>query len=303
MMLVPQHSPASADAPARGVHESPRRARCAKNAEAMKPYFHDSAMTLYAGDAHEVLSRLPERSVDCVVTSPPYYGCRDYGHSCQFGVEPVAKDYVERVRGVFGEVHRVLSDRGTCWLALGDGYATNPDGSLYGEGQPFSPSENLLGIPWRVAFGLQEDGWILRNAVVWHKPSYAPESVRDRLSPRHEHILLLVKQRRYHFDLDPIRSPSDADLARGGRNPGDVWSIGMTPFDGARFAVFPVELPLRCIAAGCPPGGRVLDPFSGAGTTGIAARRLDRSYIGIDLRADYHDLAVSHLREDERARR
>jgi site-specific DNA-methyltransferase (cytosine-N4-specific) len=306
-----------------------------------------------------------------VVTSPPYYGLRDYGHPRQYGLELAAEDYISHLRGVFREVHRVLADRGTCWLVVGDGYTANSDGSRRGRGhprhqpptrpkaRPASPPKNLLGIPWRMAFALQEDGWILRNAIVWHKPNAMPESVRDRLSCRHEHIFLLVKQRHYHFDLDPIRVPyvgdralsrrahhsaNRATTARGvwppigghragpghsrsstnhagvpagaskrsrsaaggrggvaGRNPGDVWSIGTTPFTGAHFAVFPIEIPRRCIAAGCPPGGTVLDPFSGAATTGIAAHRLGHPYIGIDLRADYHDLAIARLRDDEGA--
>jgi DNA modification methylase len=193
------------------------------------------------------------------------------------------------------------------------------------------PAKNLLGIPWRVAFTLQDDGWILRNAIVWSKPNAMPESVTDRLSNRYEHLFLLTRSRRYWFNLDPIREPhttivtatgavrylrdgeqfqnrtktvheslhkgdygrKDGNVTQGrhgnelGRNPGDVWTIPTTPFPGAHFAVMPVELARRCIAAGCKPGGIVLDPFSGSGTTGLAANQLGHRYVGIDLNADY----------------
>jgi site-specific DNA-methyltransferase (cytosine-N4-specific) len=185
------------------------------------------------------------------------------------------------------------------------------------------PDKNLLGIPWRVAFALQDDGWILRNAIIWSKPNAMPESVTDRLSGRYEHVFMFSKSRRYWFDLDPIREPhaeSSVNRAKtpwngdrqrgyvgapqtidhtqmvhaGGRNPGDVWSIGTHSFPGAHFAVFPVALPQRCILAGCKPGGTVLDPFSGSGTTGLAAQRTGRKYVGIDLNPEYHDLALKH---------
>lgn len=191
----------------------------------------------------------------------------------------------------------------------------------------FLPQKNLLGIPWRVAFALQDDGWILRNAIVWAKGNSMPESVKDRLSGRYEMVFMFSKRARYWFDLDPIREPhSEVSIKRaqphradpgrsaregkpyagvaaqtlkveqmnhpGGRNPGDVWNINTQPFTAAHFAVFPPELPTRCILAGCKPGGTVLDPFSGSGTTGLAAQRTGRRYVGIDLSADYLDLSL-----------
>jgi DNA modification methylase len=187
----------------------------------------------------------------------------------------------------------------------------------------------LLGAPWRTAFALQDDGWILRNAIIWHKPNAMPESVTDRLSGRYEHVFLFSKSRRYWFDLDPIREPqstncpndftrrkiSEAAQAMGhkrhgridgtfngpnelGRNPGDVWTIPTQPFAAAHFAVMPLQLAQRCILAGCKPGGTVLDPFSGSGTTGLAAQRTGRRYIGIDLNAEYLELSLNtRLRE------
>jgi site-specific DNA-methyltransferase (cytosine-N4-specific) len=184
----------------------------------------------------------------------------------------------------------------------------------------------MLGVPWRAAFALQDDGWILRNAIIWHKPNAMPESVRDRLSGTYEHIFLFAKSSRYWFDLDPIREEySPAGLARRmygftgdsatyaaqlrpgsalrdggvipanplGRNPGTVWTMPTQPFPGAHFATFPPALPLRCILAGCKPGGTVLDPFNGSGTTGLAAQRLGRRYIGIDISREYLNLTLN----------
>jgi DNA modification methylase len=339
-------------------------------------YYQDATLTLLLGDAVEQLRTLPDSSVDCVVTSPPYFGRRDYeGHPEQLGLEETPAEYVAALAGVFAEVHRVLADDGTLWLNLGDSYSSKPGpqedqniharwdgaadrkrGALGGDRiastkNPGLPSKNLLGIPWRVAFALQDAGWYLRNAIVWHKPNAMPESVQDRLSNRYEFLFLLTKSRRYYFDLDAIREPlahpdaldrgivfgganagegkvggsarrggghrsvygaptqtsaaahrfgpNDASTLKQalskGRNPGDVWSIPTTPLPEAHFAAFPPELPRRCIKAGCRPGGTVLDPFSGAGTTAMAAQQLGRKAIGIDLVAAYHDIALRRM--------
>jgi site-specific DNA-methyltransferase (cytosine-N4-specific) len=308
-------------------------------------YFHDDTVTLLLGDALDVVRGLPDTSVDCIVTSPAYFGLRDYGTPGQYGLEESPAAYVETLRVLFAEARRVLADDGTLWLNLGDSYAYPPGSAgRQGNGQrkdrtftaealrgtEMLPPKNLLGIPWRVAFALQDDGWILRNEIIWSKPNAMPESVRDRLSTRHEHLFLFVKQPSYWFDLDPIREPLARPEAltegivfggtkgpsgklgasgrrsggnpsvygggqKKGRNPGDVWSITTKPYPAAHFAVFPIELPIRCIKSGCKPGGTVLDPFSGSGTTGAAARQLDRRYIGIDLNPAYHELAKERL--------
>jgi site-specific DNA-methyltransferase (cytosine-N4-specific) len=258
----------------------------------------------------------------------------------QLGLEASPAEYVENLRALFAQVRRVLADDGTLWLNLGDSYSGSgkggqsaekrsehwqPDyankGALYG-----LPAKNLLGIPWRVAFALQDDGWILRNDIIWAKPNGMPESVTDRMSTKHEHLFLFSKSPRYWFDLDPIREahgvfkspgagnpaaavgPQDRggssqwDRTRtqrdatayhiGGRNPGDVWSIATRPFSAAHFAVMPSALAERAIQAGCKPGGTVLDPFSGSGTTGLAAARHGHKYVGIDLNAEYLDLSL-----------
>lgn len=307
----------------------------------MTAYYSDEFVTLLLGDSLEVLRTLPDGSADCVVTSPPYYGLRDYGTPGQYGLEASPAEYVATMRRLFGEARRVLADDGTLWLNLGDSYAaagghTDPGGTSALQGRrvqlmqnmPSKPADrgpkNLLGIPWRVAFALQDDGWILRNEIVWHKPNAMPESVRDRVRSSHEHLFLFAKSPRYWFDLDAIKVPAPgraagnrrhreyadsvgtdraarrfginetsplADTAYTQRNPGDVWTIPTRPYPAAHFAVFPIDLPLRCIKAGCKPGGTVLDPFSGSGTTGEAARQLGRRYVGIDLNPAYHDLA------------
>ncbi|MFJ6066542.1 DNA-methyltransferase [Streptomyces tendae] len=299
----------------------------------MNAYYTDDHVTLLLGDALEQLRTLPAGSVDCIVTSPPYYGLRDYGTAGQYGLEETPAAYAETMRALFAEARRVLADDGTLWLNLGDSYAY-PPGSTHKQGQTGQrrdrtftaetirgtttlPTKNLIGVPWRVAFALQDDGWILRNEIIWHKTNAMPESVTDRLSSRHEHLFLFAKSPRYHFDLDAIREPHAAPERKAGarafrardlnhqytgtgtysgpdargRNPGDVWTMATRPYPSAHFAVFPIDLPLRCIKAGCRPGGTVLDPFSGSGTTGAAARQLGRKYIGIDLNPAYHDLA------------
>ena len=294
-------------------------------------FYSDESVTLWHGDALNVARTLPDGAADCIVTSPPYFGLRDYGVEGQYGLEESPAEYVETMRALFAELRRVLADDGTLWLNLGDSYANPSGGGTQGSsGQRASrtftavssggctalPAKNLIGIPWRVAFALQDDGWTLRNAIVWHKPNAMPESVTDRLGNRYEHLFLLSKSRRYWFDLDAIREPQDSigsrhegasgyrdghpskggithrQLNPSGKNPGDVWTVPTSPFTEAHFAVYPPALVERCVLAGCKPGGVVLDPFSGSGTTGLAATKLGRRYVGIDINAGYLDLSL-----------
>ena len=303
-------------------------------------FYTDEQVTLFSGDSLAVARHLGDGVADCIVTSPPYFGLRDYGIDGQYGLESSPAEYVETMRKLFSELRRVLADDGTLWLNIGDSYATSgASGPQGGSGQRATRTftaanmpawgdrapKNLLGIPWRVAFALQDDGWILRNAIVWNKPNAMPESVTDRLSGRYEMVFMLSNKPRYWFDLDPIREPAltaDRPLVKAkpqqregswsngsggnhyepttsglgrneaGRNPGDVWSITTQPFSAAHFAVMPRELAQRCIMAGCKPGGTVLDPFSGSGTTGLAAQRLGRKYLGIDLNPEYLKLSM-----------
>lgn len=305
----------------------------------MDPYYIDDQITLWRGDSLEVLRTLPDESVNCVVTSPPYYGLRDYGEAGQYGHEPTPAEYIDVMRQVFAEVRRVLACDGTLWLNLGDTYAGKANaGASVGMTRRAdraeliparvnttaeAPYKSLLMIPERVAWALVDDGWTLRNRIVWHKTDAMPESVRDRLSSRHEAVFLFSRSPRYWFDLDPIRdeptphkrytwaerrergAPSRHGLRPGdaakdsnfaaderGSNPGDVWSFTTAGFPAAHFAVMPEALATHCVLAGCRPGGVVLDPFCGSGTTGMVALKHGRRFVGIDLSAKYLDLAL-----------
>jgi len=300
-----------------------------------REYYADEQVRLILGDALEGLREMPDESVDCIVTSPPYFGLRDYGVDGQYGLETSPAEYVETMRAVFAEAKRVLAKDGTCWINIDDSYSAggqggNRGGNLTGGDHdhvarptrvPGYGPKNLLLVPDRLRIALQDDGWNVRNKGIWHVTNSMPESVTDRLSHCYESVDLFTRSQRYWFDLDAIREPHraperiagasafrarNASLPRTatapyagpsarGRNPGDVWAFGTRPYPEAHFAVMPVELALRCIKAGCKPGGTVLDPFSGSGTTGEAARKLGRRYIGIDLSEDYHQLAIKRF--------
>ena len=281
---------------------------------------------------------LAAATVDCVVTSPPYWGLRDYGSANQIGLEATPDAYVAQLVTVFREVRRVLRDAGTVWLNLGDSYATvggatpiESDGRAnraarmvpQRSGAVGIKPKDLVGIPWRVAFALQADGWYLRSDIIWAKPNPMPESVTDRPTKAHEYIFLLSKSDRYFYDAAAIREQfaattladrraGNGDQARArrrqydngksgdapgailgdpavGRNKRSVWMVQSEPYTGAHFATFPEALIEPCILAGCPIGGLVLDPFIGSGTVGAVADRISRRWVGIDLA--YQDLS------------
>ena len=279
-------------------------------------YFDNGFARLYQADARHL--PIPASSVDCVVTSPPYWGLRDYGLEEQgIGLEQTPEEYCTNMVEVFREVWRVLKPSGTVWLNLGDSYS----------------SKDLVGIPWRVAFALQADGWYLRSDIIWSKPNPMPESVTDRPTKSHEYVFLLTKSPRYYYDADAIREPSitpadgrgsteerkrmghpsrygdtEAMASRGdgftmpslappegGRNKRAVWEITTQPYPEAHFATYPEKLVEPCILAGCPQDGVVLDPFAGSGTTLAVAQRLGRKSIGTDLSEEYLRLASKRL--------
>lgn len=344
--------------------------------------------TIHNGDCLDVLRTLPDESVHCCVTSPPYWGLRDYGtglwkggnpecdhmgephrlkatinKNCgtgkdvknatqreffrdmckkcgairvdqQIGLEPTPAEYVANLVTVFREVYRVLRSDGTLWLNLGDSY--NGSGGVGGNGKqhtnqgsvdrlgnragwPGLKPKDLVGIPWRVAFALQADGWWLRQDIIWHKPNPMPESVRDRCTKAHEYVFLLAKSERYYYDAEAVaeaaeyghrgsrfdtgktaehgmqRSQQGERDDSGTRNRRSVWTVSTKPYSGAHFATMPPDLVEPCILAGCPEGGTILDPFNGAATVGLVALQLQRQYLGIELNPDYCELSVKRI--------
>lgn len=329
------------------------------------------SVRIIIGDSRDKLRELPDASVQCCVTSPPYFGLRDYGHEGQMGLEPTPDEFVAGMVALFREVRRVLRDDGTLWLNLGDSYNASPgqrkatdkpgDKQASNMGAIGAPSrsvdglkpKDLIGIPWRVAFALQADGWYLRQDIIWSKPNPMPESVRDRCTKAHEYLFLLSKGPKYHYDAEAIaeavalstvarlaqdvdsqegsdrvpgktngkmkakpprfggskygdetsemhrtKSGNDYALGNGTRNKRSVWEVATQPFTEAHFATFPPALIEPCILAGCPKGGTVLDPFGGAGTTGLVADRLGRDAILIELNPEYAEIARKRIEGD-----
>jgi DNA modification methylase len=329
------------------------------------------SVRIIEGDCRTVLARLEDGKVNCCVTSPPYFGLRDYGVDGQIGLEETPDAFVAEMVELFREVRRVLRDDGTLWLNLGDSYQ-----NAKGQSGGFDPKQparrhlraarpqdkaipglkpkDLIGIPWRVAFALQADGWYLRQDIIWSKPNPMPESVQDRCTKAHEYIFMLSKSARYFYDIDAIKEPMSlssverlsqdvesqtgsnrvpgktngnmkavgrvdkqrghgrrhagfndrwdamerAEQCTGMRNKRSVWEVATQPFSEAHFATFPPALIEPCIKAGCPAGGTVLDPFGGAGTTGLVADRLQRNAILIELNPAYAEMARKRLLGD-----
>lgn len=340
------------------------------------------SVQILTGDCRAVLRTLAAESVDCVVTSPPYWGLRDYGVAGQLGLEPTLGEHIATMVDVFRDVRRVLKTTGTLWLNYGDCYATSPNGRSAADtkaagnddrtfrDKPFSTiggvlkAKDLCMVPNRLAIALQEDGWWVRSEIIWGKRNPMPESIKDRPSTAHEKIWLLSKSARYFYDTDAVRrdyapatigqitedytgqdtkdyaaggaqSPSDTKrriitgmraktrgltprhtqennhtgidaVPRGeGRSlrnyepaPVGVWDMATRPFPDAHFATFPPELAERCIKAGCPEDGTVLDPFGGAGTTALVADRLQRNAILIELNPAYATMAAKRIKDD-----
>lgn len=272
----------------------------------------------HCGDAAELAARLPQESIDTVITSPPYYQQRDYGDSGQLGLESSPEAYIERLVGVFTALRPALRRQGTVWVVLGDKYIGN----------------QLLGMPWRFALALQQSGWYLRSDCIWHKPNAMPSPVRNRPTIDHEYVFLFSRESSYYYDADAVREPhvtfSENSRMKGGRrhfgvrggtpergknggnqnlhdgrwdqafhplgrNKRTVWSIPLSKFREAHFAVFPERLVETCLLATCPTGGVVLDPFSGAGTTALVAIKNERQFVGFDCNPDYCELARKRL--------
>ena len=297
---------------------------------------------IHQGDALTVLKTLPDASVDCCVTSPPYFGLRDYGCVGQIGLESTPAKYIARLVDVFREVRRVLKDDATLWINIGDSYASGNRRDQIADNKaavgalatrPYMTADlkpkDLIGVPWMLAFALRDDGWYLRSEIIWAKPNPMPESVQDRPTKSHEQLFLLSKNQRYYYDSDAVSEegvttveqaktkwatrrngtgkgqqegvyhgfknvkPFQSDPT-GRRNRRSVWTMATQPTPEAHFATFPIELPETCLLAGTKEGGTVLDPFCGAGTTGIACIKNRREFIGIELNPEY--IAIANKR-------
>ena len=256
---------------------------------------------IFEGDALRVLSRMPAASVQCVVTSPPYWGMRDYALSGQIGLEETLPQFLNRLIAVFAEVKRVLKDDGTLWLNIGDGYTSGnrgwraPDKKNPARAMSVRPDtpeglkpKVLLGVPWRLAFRLQEDGWYLRSDLVWNKPNAMPESVKDRPTRAHEYLFLLSKNEQYYYNKSAV-------LEVNGRNLRSVWSINTQAQSTGHIAAFPPALVRPCILASTKPGDFVLDPFFGSGTVGLVCEETNRKYVGVELHPKYVQIATERL--------
>lgn len=292
------------------------------------------------GDAVEELRRMDEESIDCCITSPPYYGLRDYGVDGQIGLEATPQEYIKKLVGVFREVRYVLKKRGTLWVNIGDSYSSQggkqvaqtkwlvegaSDGQNGGKSRVAANGlkpKDLIGIPWMLAFALRDDGWYLRQDIIWHKPNPMPESVKDRCTKAHEYVFMLSKSQQYFYDSDAVSEPAtyagrvitlgEKSLSKGQangakvvasgngcassvlvkdtRNLRSVWILKTQPSQETHFATFPLTLPVTCMLAGCPERGTVLDPFAGTGTTGEGALRNNRGFVGIELNTDYYEI-------------
>jgi site-specific DNA-methyltransferase (cytosine-N4-specific) len=263
--------------------------------------------TVFEGDAAAVLTQLPDSFFQCAMTSPPYWGLRDYGVDGQIGAEDDPDEYVGNLVAVFEQVRRVLREDGTFWLNIGDSFTSGnrgyraPDKKNPIRAMSYRPRtpkglkpKDLVGIPWRLAFALQGAGWYLRTDIIWEKPNAMPESVKDRPTRSHEYIFLLSKSQRYFYDPDAVAEAN-------GRNRRTVWSIPTESFPGAHFATFPPALVEPCVLAGSAPEDWVLDPFFGSGTVGVVCDRFNRRYVGIEANPEYVKLALDRLATTQRA--
>lgn len=248
-------------------------------------------------DVRLALARLPSESVQCVVTSPPYWGLRDYGIAGQIGLEATISAFIQSLTFVFADVKRVLKNDGILWLNIGDGYTSgnrgwrapdkkNPNRAMSQrpDNPPGLKDKDLIGVPWRLALALQDNGWFLRSDIVWHKPNAMPESVKDRPTRAHEYLFMLTKAERYTYHSEAVKERTENGSTRNRRS---VWSINTSASGSSHIAAFPEALVAPCILASTQPGEFVLDPFFGSGTVGIVARRLGRRYIGIELNPGY----------------
>lgn len=262
----------------------------------------ETPLLVIEGDTRDVIRDLPDNTFQCVVTSPPYWGVRDYGVNKQIGAEPDLNDYINALVRVFSEVRRVLRSDGTFWLNIGNTYTSGgrtwrqEDEKNKGRAMSYRPptpeglkKKDLIGIAWMLAMACQKEGWYLRNDIIWYKPNCQPESVKDRFTVSHEYLFLFSKSEKYYFNQEAIKEK--VVNGNGLKNKRTVWSINTEPCPEAHFAVFPRALVRPCIMAGTRKNDLVLDPFYGAGTVGIVAKELGRRCIGIEIKSDFIEIA------------
>lgn len=278
-----------------------------KKSEPKDLVLSEDGVDVFLADVRTKLDDFPDNHFQCCVTSPPYWGLRDYDHPNQIGAEPKIDDYIADLVSVFRQVRRTLRDDGTFWLNVGDAYTSGgrtwraPDKKNPGRAMSYRPNtpdglkpKDLIGLPWRLAFALQADGWYLRSDIIWNKPNCQPESVKDRLTRSHEYVFLFSKSERYYFEQNPIKEPA---VGSGGpKNRRTVWNINTEGYKGAHFAVFPPKLVELCVLAGAADNALVLDPFLGSGTVASVCKRLGRKCVGVEINNDYATMAIRRIR-------
>lgn len=265
----------------------------------------DESLILH-GDARTLVNQLPDKFYSCCITSPPYWGMRDYGYDLQIGAEVAIDDYIENLVSVFRVVRDKLCDQGTLWLNIGDTYTSGnrtwraPDKKNPAREMTYRPPtpaglkpKDLIGLPWRIAFALQADGWYLRSDIIWNKPNCQPESVKDRPTLAHEYIFLLAKSEKYYYDHESMREPAfEAGKLRNRRT---VWNVNTEPFKEAHFATFPEDLINPIVSGSSKKNDFVLDPFFGSGTVGVVCKKLGRKFHGIELNEEYVKIAQQRI--------
>ena len=286
----------------------PTRKETSARAMRVREVYNAHEVKILQGDSRRALSKMPDNTFQCCITSPPYWGLRDYGIAGQIGAEMDPTAYIKDLVDIFREVRRTLKDNGTLWLNIGDSYTSgnrkwrdtdkkNPARAM--SYRPPTPEglkpKDLIGIPWRLALALQDDGWYLRSDIVWNKPNCQPESVKDRPTRSHEYVFLMSKSKTYHYDFEAIKEPSTN--GGGPKNRRTVWDINTNGFHGAHFAVFPPELVRTCMHAGSMRGSTVLDPFFGAGTVGVVCMEEQRECVGIELNPEYVKIAKDRIKK------
>lgn len=272
----------------------------------IKPIYQEPTtgdpLLILNGDVRKIISKLPENTFQTAITSPPYWGVRDYGVEGQIGAEPVINDYISELVQIFAEVRRILRPDGTFWLNIGNTYTSGgrtwrqEDEKNKGRAMSYRPptpeglkKKDLIGVAWMVAMACQKDGWYLRNDIIWYKPNCQPESVKDRFTVSHEYLFMFTKSERYYFNQEAIKVP--ALNGNGLKNRRTVWSINTEPCPEAHFAVFPRALVRPCIQAGTRENDLVLDPFYGTGTVGVVSVELGRRCVGIEIKKEYVEIA------------